>query len=152
MVQNLRSVPDTSGPSLTLNWDRPNNTQTATDVGTYIIRFRPSGCMREDSYCNMTVKAPTTSILITTQDGLKPLTKYDFEVRAQNENHEGEWSSVSEYIGICALNVIISKSSWHATLMWFPLPSYTLRVQRSRMRCARDRQMAWERGYYLHTH
>ena len=96
---------DTSKPSLTLNWDRPFNAQTAEDVGTYNIRFRPSGRVREDAYCEMTVKSPTTSIVLTREDGLKPLTKYDFEVRAQNDDHEGEWSTVSEYIGTCVFNM-----------------------------------------------
>jgi len=104
-VQNLRSVLDTSRPSLTLNWDRPNNTQSTEDVGRYNIRFRPSGSVREDAYCMMTVNAPTTSIVLTREDGLKTLTKYDFEVRAHNDDHEGEWSTVSEYIGTCVLNM-----------------------------------------------
>jgi len=101
----LRSVLDTSKPSLTLNWDRPNNTQSTEDVGMYNIRFRPSGSVREDAYCMMTVNAPTTSIVLTREDGLKTLTKYDFEVRAHNDDHEGEWSTVSEYIGTCVLNM-----------------------------------------------
>ena len=101
----MRSVLDTSRPSLTLNWDRPNNTQSTEDVGTYNIRFRPSGSVGEDTYCMMTVNAPTTSIVLTREDGLKTLTKYDFEVRAQNDDHEGEWSTVSEYIGTCVLNM-----------------------------------------------
>jgi len=102
----LRYDLDTSKPSLILNWDRPFNAQTAEDVGTYNIRFRPSGRVREDAYCEMTVKSPTTSIVLTREDGLKPLTKYDFEVRAQNDDHEGEWSTVSEYIGTCVLNIL----------------------------------------------
>ena len=96
---------DTSGPSLTLNWDRPSNTQTAEDVRAYIIRFRPSGCVREDAYYEMTVSAPVTNILLTREDGLKPLTGYDFEVRAQNGDNNGEWSTVSQYIGTCVLTM-----------------------------------------------
>jgi len=30
---------------------------------------------------------------------------HDFEVRAHNDDHEGEWSTVSEYIGTCVLNL-----------------------------------------------
>jgi len=95
-VQKLRSVLEPSKPSLTLNWDRPNNTQTFQDVRTYNIRFKPSGSVREDSYCKMTVYAPITSIVLAREDGLKPMTKYDFEVRAQNDDHEGEWNTVSK--------------------------------------------------------
>ena len=101
----MRSVLDKSKPSLTLHWDRPNNTQTVEDVRTYNIRFRPFGSMKQDAYCTMTVNAPKTSVLLTREDGLKPLTKYDFEVRAQNDDHEGEWSMVSEYIGTFVLNM-----------------------------------------------
>jgi len=104
-VQKLKSVLDESKPSLTLNWDRPYNTQTCEDVRAYTIRFRPSGSVREDSYCKMTVSARITSIVLTREDGLKTLTKYDFEVRAQNDDHEGEWSTVSEYIGTCVFNM-----------------------------------------------
>ena len=104
-VQKLRSVLDTSKPSLTLNWNRPKNIQTTEDVRTYNIRFRPSGSVKEDAYCKMTVNsAPKMSIVLMREDGLKPLTKYDFEVRAQNDDHEGEWSTVSEYIGTCVFN------------------------------------------------
>ena len=105
-VQNLKSVLDESKPSLTLNWDRPNNTQTFQDVRKYSIRFRPSGSVKEDAYCKVTVNsAPKMSIVLTRDDGLKPLTKYDFEVRAQNDDHEGEWSTVSEYIGTCVFSM-----------------------------------------------
>ena len=104
-VQNLKSVLDESKPSLTLNWDRPNNTQTFQDVRKYSIRFRPSGSVREDSYYKMTVSARITSIVLTREDGLKTLTKYDFEVRAQNDDQEGEWSTVSKYIGTCVFNM-----------------------------------------------
>ena len=56
--------------------------------------------MRENDNCEVTVKAPTTSVVLTRKSGLKPLTKYVFEVRARNDGHKGEWSSVSEYIGM----------------------------------------------------
>jgi len=105
-VQNLRSVLDKSKPSLILNWDRPDNTQSTEDVRAYNVRFRTFGSKKEDAYFMMSVNAPKTSILLTREDGLKPLTKYDFEVRAQNDDHEGEWSTVSEYMGTCVFNVL----------------------------------------------
>ena len=51
------------------------------------------------------MSAPVTSILLTREDGLKPLTEYDFEVGAQNGDSDGEWSTVSQYIGTCVLNM-----------------------------------------------
>lgn len=53
-----------------------------------------------EDFCKVAVYAPATSIVLTRESGLKPLTKFDFDVRARNAEHEGEWSTVSEYIGM----------------------------------------------------
>jgi len=98
-VQNLRSILDTNKPSLTLNWDKPNNVVTAEDLIAYDIRFRPAVGWRKD-YHMLTVDSPVTSVLLTRENGLNPLTTYDFEVRAQNAVHnEGKWIKLSKYIG-----------------------------------------------------
>ena len=47
----------------------------------------------------VTVDSPATSVHLTRENGLNPLTMYEFEVRAQNDQCEGEWSKVSIYIG-----------------------------------------------------
>jgi len=72
-------------------------------VTAYDICFRPAGSWwrswwRKDYY-KMTVDSPATSVLITRENGLNPLTTYDFEVRARKNNCEGEWSKISKYIG-----------------------------------------------------
>ena len=59
----------------------------------------PGGGLAEDCY-KVAVYAPATSIVLTRESGLKPLTKFDFKVRARNAVHGGEWSTVSEYIGM----------------------------------------------------
>ena len=105
---------DTSRPSLTLNWSKPNNVKSAGDVTKYDIRFRPvqtttrhcdiqsqSRSGPQEDYCTITVDEPTTTAFLARESGLKPLIKYDFEVRARNSSHEGKWSKVSEYIGMC---------------------------------------------------
>ena len=46
------------------------------------------------------MNASATSVHLRRQYGLKPLVKYDFEVRARNSGHEGNWSTVSKYIGM----------------------------------------------------
>ena len=102
-VQNLRANMDTSTPSLILEWDKPLNCETDQDVTSYDIRFRPSGSPDEESYCNMTVRAPATSIVLTRESGLAPLVEYDFDVRAKNSGYDGNWSSKSKYIGMCAV-------------------------------------------------
>ena len=100
-VQNLKSALDTNTPSLTLHWDKPSNVKTAEDVTAYDIRFRPAGSSRSKDYHKMTVDSQATSVLLTRENGLNPLTAYDFEVRARNaEHHEGQWSKVSKYIGM----------------------------------------------------
>ena len=110
-VQNLRSTLNTNEASLTLNWDQPNNVITAGDVTAYDIRFIISGNGGGNNYYSiMTVNAPARSIHLTRESGLKPLTKYSFEVRARNFHCQGEWSCISTYIGMCmcSLNVLIS--------------------------------------------
>jgi len=102
-VQNLRSTLDTNIPSLTLNWDIPSNVETAEEVTAYDICFRPAGSWwrswwRKDHY-KMTVDSPATSILITRENGLNPLTTYEFEVRARNDHGVGEWNKGFKYIG-----------------------------------------------------
>jgi len=100
-VQNLRSTLNPKIPSLTLNWDKPSNVKTAEEVTAYDIRFRPAASWWRKGYYKMTVDSPATSVLITRENGLNPLTTYDFEVRARNAGlHEGEWSKVSKYIGM----------------------------------------------------
>ena len=59
-----------------------------------------SGSVRESDYCEGSVKASATSVHLTRRNRLKPLTKYDFEVRARNSGHKGNWSTVSKYIGM----------------------------------------------------
>ena len=98
-VQNLRSTLDTDQLSLTLNWDKPKNAMTAGDVSTYEIRFWPSNIVNaKNNYSS--IMETTTSICLTRKSGLQPLTKYDFEVRVRNADRKGEWSTVSEYIGM----------------------------------------------------
>jgi len=96
-VQNLRSTLDTNIPSLTLNWDKPSNVKTAEEVKTYDIHFRPAGSSLRKT--QVTVDSPATCVHLTRENGLNPLTTYEFEVRARNDHCEGEWSKVSIYIG-----------------------------------------------------
>ena len=100
-VQNLTSTLDPSTGSLSLEWDRPTNCETDQDVTAYDIRFRPSGSSVEEGYCKLTVKAPTRSIVLTRESGVRPLMRYDFEVRAQNASYDGNWSRESKYVGTC---------------------------------------------------
>ena len=46
-VQNLRQTLDTNQPSLTLNWDKPKNSNFSGEVTVYDVYFRPFRCPSE---------------------------------------------------------------------------------------------------------
>ena len=80
----------------------------------YDIRFRPAGIQWIQNYIytydKMTVDSPATSVLLTRENGLNPLTTYDFEVRARNaDRYEGDWSKVSNYIGMFINITLLSR-------------------------------------------
>jgi len=43
----------------------------------------------------MTVDSSATSVVLTRENGLNPLTEYDYKIRARNDHCKGEWSNVS---------------------------------------------------------
>ena len=98
-VQNLRSTLDTSTLSLTLDWDKPLNCETAKDVTAYDIWFKTCASLEREGYCKTTVKASASHIHLTRESGLKPLMKHEFKIRAQNADHDGDWSRIEKYIG-----------------------------------------------------
>ena len=184
-VQNLTSFLDTSQPSLTLNWDMPNNIKTTDDI-VYDIHFKQRPFKREEgwdqghgmtadakpamgvhssshlarktptqggghrnaphrpllSFCptyhpllptshpppaptsaceiqlqivssseqRLTVKAPTTSILLTRESGLIPLTTCDFKVRARSQDGATKWRTVSTCFGKCRTTTVSQQS------------------------------------------
>ena len=113
-VQNLRSTLDPDTPTLTLKWDKPKNMVADGDVKSYDIRFKL--CGKEGSYCTKTVVPPATSIILRRESGLKALTKYTFEVRAQSVSREGKWSELSKYIGKCLF--VHAHSANHMFIEW----------------------------------
>ena len=68
--------------------------------------------------------APATKIVLMRESGLKPLTKFDFAVRARNADHGGEWSVVSEYIGMC-----VQGGAWYYLLITIQLLHDMLRAK-----------------------
>jgi len=94
------STLDPDIPTLTLHWDKPKNmvTDGSGDVMSYDIRFKPTGSGWEGNCCKLNVNPSATSIILTNESGLKPMTKYDFEIRVQSFCHEGEWTKDSKYI------------------------------------------------------
>ena len=96
-VQNLTVTMDTHKPSVMLKWDPPDN---AGDVQTYDIRYRPSKSWWIAPYHRTTVNTPATQVFLTRENGLKLFVTYDFEVRARNADHVGQWIRVSKYTGL----------------------------------------------------
>lgn len=77
---------------------------TPPEIGMDIIPFKKApatSICRDTGYKRVTVKAPATSICLTRESGLKPLMKYEFEVRSRNAECEGKWSRIHLiYIGM----------------------------------------------------
>ena len=96
-VQNLTATMDTHKPSVMLKWDPPDN---AGDVQTYDIRYRPYKSWWIAPYHRTTVNTPATQVFLTRENGLKLFVTYDFEVRARNADHVGQWIRVSKYTGM----------------------------------------------------
>ena len=90
---------DPSTGSLTLEWDKPLNCETAKDVTVYDVWFKTCADLEGEGYCKTVVKAPATSTYLTREFGLKPLMKYEFKIRARNAGRDGNWSRVVKYIG-----------------------------------------------------
>jgi len=80
-------------------------------VTAYDICFRPAGSWWRKDYYKMTVDSPATSVLITRENGLNPLTTYEFEVRARNDHGEGEWNKGFKYIGAFIQCIMLKCSS-----------------------------------------
>ena len=90
---------DPSTGSLTLEWDRPLNCETAKDVTAYDVWFKTCVTLEGEGYSKTSVKASAASIHLTRESGLKPLMKYEFKIRARNTGHDGNWSRIVKYVG-----------------------------------------------------
>ena len=114
------------------------------DITSYDIHFKP--CGREGNYCKKIVFPPATSILLTRESGLKPLTKYTFEVRAWSTFREGKWSEVSEYIGMCLFMYIHITVAAMAYIYSHRKDSLVPRPMPFRLQATKCWAGAWEQG------
>ena len=97
-VVNLTASVNTHKPAVTLNWDPPANAGYPGDVTKYQVRFRnkEKGCYNESA-----VNGSTTTIVITRESGLRPLTENTFEVRAcSGDDASQKWMTVSAFVGM----------------------------------------------------
>ena len=96
-VTNLTITLNPNEPSVTLNWDPPTNIVNTWDVTSYDVRFKPSN---RQHYDHKMVNGAVTSVHLTLDDGLEPLTRCVFEVRARNFDHTGEFTPVAASVGM----------------------------------------------------
>lgn len=131
-VENLMPSIDPSQPSVMLSWKPPANSQHDGDVRFYEIHFNPSerddevdnGAsnsstipyetyqIKDDSSISTITLTRETAITITRELGLIPLTKTTFQVRAENADGKGEWTTVSTYVGMYSVHTFIIL--WHS--------------------------------------
>ena len=90
----LLSLCDTYHPLL------PTSHSLPTPTNTFEVQYQNVNTSEQCS----TVKAPTTSILLTRESDLIPLTTYYFKVRARSQDGAAEWRTVSAYFGKLSIN------------------------------------------------
>ena len=96
-VQNLTATVDSHKPAVTLKWDPPANAGYEGDVTDYRVRFwnKERSCYEKKG-----VNGSITTIVITRDSGLRPLTTSTFEVKACSGIDESqEWRTVSTFVG-----------------------------------------------------
>ena len=98
-VRNLRVDVNADNASATLYWDPPGDGNVCTT--SYDVRFKLSD--NSDTYNSRNIDS--TSIHLTQTCGLKPLMKYDFEVRARSNDEVGEYTLVVAFIGYSIIMV-----------------------------------------------
>ena len=85
---------------MTLYWDKPDHMKHVGNVTAYDIRYRSSNSWWITSYYKITVDASVTVVVLTKESGFNSLLMYDFEVRPQYTDCQGEWSRISEFKGM----------------------------------------------------
>ena len=91
-VKNLKIKVKPDVPSVMLTWDPPQNIK-AEDVTRYHIHFKPQESC--NTFQQLSVDGHHHEITLGKKE-LKPLTTYDFKVRAVSSDGEGLWTAVTE--------------------------------------------------------
>ena len=92
-VKNLKIKVKPDVPSVMLTWDPPQNIK-AEDVTRYHIHFKPQESC--NVFQQLSVDGHHHKITLGRKQ-LKPLTTYDFKVRAVSSDGEGPWTAVTKY-------------------------------------------------------
>ena len=102
-VENLMPViVDPNEPFVILGWDPPVNCHCEGDVRYYEVRLS-----NQVNRSHSLKISTTTSVVLTRENGLVPLTENTFAVRAKNTDGEGSWTAKPAHISIllCTLPV-----------------------------------------------
>ena len=81
-------------PSLMLCWEMPSNIKTAQEIQSYKVRFRP---YLSQQYKELPPIDRHCRDITLGREQLKPLTTYDFEVKAVSSDGAGPWTAVTKH-------------------------------------------------------
>ena len=96
-VENLKVAVNPNVPSVTLTWNAPGpveNLKVAVNPMSYEVRFRPR---LSQQYKELPPVDCHCRDITLGRERLKPLTTYDFEVRAVSSDGAGPWTAVTQY-------------------------------------------------------
>lgn len=119
LVQELKAVVEERKPTMTLQWKVPSNIWNVKEVTSHEIRFKSSRQSASFPYPHKGSRQRQYNATPTQQkseqyqylpslgshcrdmtlgrEQLKPLTEYDFEVRAVSSDGAGPWTAVTQY-------------------------------------------------------
>ena len=99
LVEELKVLVDEHKPSVTLQWTKPSNIWTVQEVMSHEIRFSP--CQSRQYGHSMYTELPPLEgycrDITLGREQLRPLTTYDFEVRAVSSDGAGPWTAVTKH-------------------------------------------------------
>jgi len=94
-VVNLRAALDPDHGAVTLQWSQPLS--HGNRVTGYDIRFKQVGA---DHYTQLpTVPSDCLTVRLRPEDGVAPLSRCNFDVRARINEVAGQWSGLIQYVG-----------------------------------------------------
>ena len=94
-VVNLTAALDPDHGAVTLQWSQPLS--NGNRVTGYDIRFKQVGA---DHYTPLrTVPSDCLTVRLRPEDGIAPLSRCNFDVRARINEVVGQWSGLIQYVG-----------------------------------------------------
>ena len=95
LVQELKAVVEERKPTMMLQWKVPSNIWNVKEITSHEIRFK--SCQQSEQYHFLPSLGSDCRDITLGRDRLKPLTEYDFEVRAVSSDGAGPWTAVKKH-------------------------------------------------------